>query len=103
MEEREQLKAIYHSGKQVIIDRALLRAAGEDDPIQASRWISLARLALKWTRPTFPIDGSDLSEAGVPKGPQMGKAMKALETLWVRSGFRTEKPQLLAALKLLGY
>jgi len=33
----------------------------------------------------------------------MGKAMKALEKLWARSGYRTEKPQLLAALKFLGY
>jgi len=103
MDERAKLGAIYTSGKQVIIDRALLRAAGESDPIQSSRWMSLADLALGWTRPIFPIDGRDLAEAGVPKGPSMGKAMKALETLWVRSGFRTEKPQLLAALKFLGY
>ncbi len=103
MDERDQLKALYQSGKQVVVDRAWLRAAGEEDPIQAARFMSLANLALNWTRPVFPIDGKDLSEFGVPKGPQMGKAMKALETLWVRSGFRTEKPQLLAALKLLGY
>jgi len=103
MDERAKLGAIYSSGKQVIIDRALLRAAGESDPIQSSRWMSLADLSLGWTRPIFPIDGRDLAEAGVPKGPQMGKAMKALEKLWIRSGFSTEKPQLLAALKFLGY
>jgi len=103
MDERAKLGAVYTSGKQVIIDRVLLRAAGESDPIQSKRWMSLAQLALGWTRPTFPIDGSDLAQAGVPKGPPMGKAMTALETLWVRSGFRTEKPQLLAALKFLGY
>ena len=28
---------------------------------------------------------------------------EALEQLWIRSGCSTEKPQLLAALKLLGY
>jgi len=103
MDERAKLGAIYKSGKQAIIDRALLRAAGEDDPIQSKRWVSLAGLALEWERPIFPIDGRDLAEVGVPKGPQMGKAMQALETLWVRSGFKTEKPQLLAALKFLGY
>jgi len=103
MDERARLAAIYHSGKQVIIDRALLRAAGEEDPIISARWRGLAQFALDWHRPTFPVDGNDLSDAGVPKGVQMGKAMKALETLWVRSGFKTEKPQLLAALKFLGY
>lgn len=103
MEERAKLGAIYTSGKQVIMDRVILRAAGEPNGLSSSRWMSLADLALGWTRPVFPIDGKDLAGAGVPKGPQMGKAMKALETLWVRSGFRTEKPQLLAALKILGY
>lgn len=103
MPERDRLAAIYRSGKQVILDRARLRAAGESDPIQSSRWMVLADLAMGWQAPTFPVTGKDLAKAGVPKGPGMGKALKALEALWVRSGFSTEKPQLLAALKLMGY
>lgn len=103
MTERDKLAAIYKSGKTVIFDRARLRAAGETDPIQSARWMSLADLALGWEAPTFPLTGKDLAEAGVPKGPGMGKALKALEALWVRSGFSTEKPQLLAALKFMGY
>ncbi len=103
MPERDRLAAIYKSGKQVIFDRARLRAAGETDAIQSSRWMVLADLALGWQAPKFPITGKDLAEAGVPQGPVMGKALKALEALWVRSGFSTEKPQLLAALKLMGY
>jgi poly(A) polymerase len=103
MPERERLAAIYRSGKQVILDRARLRAAGETDPIQSSRWMVLADLAMGWQPPVFPISGKDLTETGVPKGPAMGKALKALEALWVRSGFSTEKPQLLAALKFMGY
>lgn len=103
MPERDRLTAIYKSGKSVIFDRARLRAAGETDAIQSSRWMVLADLALGWQAPVFPITGKDLVEAGVPKGPGMGKALKALEALWVRSGFSTEKPQLLAALKLMGF
>ena len=103
MAERDKLAAIYKSGKAVISDRARLRAAGEMDPIQSSRWMSLAGLALDWNIPTFPLSGKDLAEADVPKGPGMGKALKALEALWVRSGFSTEKSQLLAALKFMGY
>lgn len=103
MPERDRLAAIYKSGKQVVLDRARLRAAGETDAIQSSRWMVLADLALGWQAPTFPITGKDLAEAGVPAGPGMGRALKALEALWVRSGFSTEKPQLLAALKLMGY
>ncbi|WP_427451495.1 CCA tRNA nucleotidyltransferase [Litorimonas sp. WD9-15] len=103
MPERERLAAIYRSGKQTILDRARLRAAGEADPIQSSRWMVLADLAMGWQPPDFPVTGKDLAKAGVPKGPGMGKALKALEALWIRSGFATEKPQLLAALKLMGY
>ena len=103
MAERDRLATIYRSGKQVILDRARLRAAGETDPIQSSRWMVLADLAMGWQAPEFPISGKDLAQAGVPKGPVMGKVLKALEALWVRSGFMTEKPQLLAALKLMGY
>ena len=103
MPERQRLAAIYKSGKQVILDRARLRAAGDRDAIQSSRWMVLADLALGWQPPVFPVSGKDLAKAGVPKGPDMGKTLKALEALWIRSGFSTEKPQLLAALKLMGY
>jgi poly(A) polymerase len=103
MPERARMQAIYRSGKQVILDRARLRAAGAEAAIESAHWMVLADLALGWTPPTFPLRGADLLAAGVPKGPQLGKALAALEALWVRSGFSTEKPQLLAALKLLGY
>jgi len=103
MPERALLAAIYKSGKSVIFDRARLRAAGETDALQSARWMVLADLALGWQPPVFPVSGKDLAKAGVPKGPGMGKALQALEALWIRSGFSTEKPQLLAALKLMGY
>jgi len=103
MPEKNQLAAIYKSGKSVISDRARLRAAGEVDPIQSAQWMRLAKLASDWTVPTFPVNGKDLTQAGVPNGPGMGKALRALEALWIRSGFSTEKAQLLAALKFMGY
>ncbi|MEM7730748.1 MAG: CCA tRNA nucleotidyltransferase [Pseudomonadota bacterium] len=103
MPERARMQAVYRSGKQPILDRARLRAAGASDAIVSAKWMVLADLALGWTPPTFPLRGADLLEAGVPKGPALGKALSALEALWIKSGFSTEKPQLLAALKLLGY
>ena len=103
MDERARLQAIYRAGKQTVLDRARLRAAGAEDAIESAHWMVLADLAMGWTPPVFPVKGRDLSEAGVPKGPEMGKALKALEQLWIRSGFSTEKAQLLAALKLMGF
>jgi len=97
----EKLKAIYFAGKQVVIDRARVRAAGEDDTLISSRWMSLADLAMGWTPPEFPLSGKDLKAAGVEPGPKMGKVLEALTALWVRSGFTADRDKLLMALKLI--
>lgn len=102
MSEREKLAAIYTAGKRRAMDRCLIRAAGEPDPLLSARWMSFADLALGWTPPEFPITGADMIAAGVAKGPAMGKRMEALKALWVRSGFTADKPKLLMALKLMG-
>ncbi len=100
--EREKRQAIYKAGNQVVIDRARLRAAGEPDPVLSARWMRLAELAADWTPPQFPISGKDLKAAGVTPGEDMGRKLKALEALWVRSGFTADKPKLMMALQLLG-
>lgn len=102
MSEREKLIAIYKSGKQTALDRSRLRAAGEPDTIRSAHWMVLADLAMGWTLPEFPLKGKDLKAAGIKPGPNMGRAMKALEALWIRSGFSVDKEKLLIALKMLG-
>jgi len=102
VDDRTKRIAIYKGGKDVVIDRARLRAAGSEDPIRSSRWMSLADLAMGWTLPDFPLTGKDLMKAGVPAGEVMGKKMAALKALWIRSGFSVDKDKLLMALKLLG-
>ena len=101
-DERVKLAAIYKAGKRLTMDRCLIRAAGEDDPVQSARWMSLVDLALGWTPPVFPLTGKDLQAAGVAPGPAMGKKLDALKALWIRSGFSADKAKLLMALKLLG-
>ncbi len=100
-ENSEKLKAIYHAGKQVVVDRARVRAAGEEDALLSSRWMSLADLAMGWTPPEFPLSGKDLKMAGVEPGPKMGKVLDALKALWVRSNFTADREKLLMALKLI--
>jgi len=100
-DERQKLAAIYHGGRQTVLDRCFLRAAGETDPILSSRWMSLADLALGWTPPEFPITGQDLKDLGIETGPEMGRAMKALKALWVRSGFTADKEKLLMILPMI--
>ena len=100
-DDSEKLKAIYFAGKQVVIDRARVRAAGEEDALMSSRWMSLADLAMGWTPPDFPLSGKDLKAAGVEPGPKMGKVLEALKALWVRSNFTADRDKLLMALKLI--
>ena len=101
MDDKASKAAVYTAGAQVISDRACLRAAGVDDPVIAARWQSLATLASEWDIPEFPLSGKDLKKAGVEAGPAMGRALKALEALWVRSGFTATKERLLMALTLI--
>lgn len=100
-ENKEQLKSIYLAGKQVVMDRCHIRAAGEDDAIISTRWMSLSNLAADWTLPEFPLSGKDMKAAGVKQGPQMGKMLGALKALWIRSGFTADREKLLMALKLI--
>jgi len=102
LSERDRQAALYRAGKHTILDRTRLRAAGESDPVKLARWAAFAKMASDWERPEFPLSGKDLKAAGVEPGPKMGKALKALEALWIRSGFTADKEKLLTALKLLG-
>jgi len=101
-DDREKFQLFYKAGQDVVIDRARIRAAGEKDVIKSAHWISLADMAAAWTKPEFPLSGTDLKAAGVQPGPAMGRAMKALEALWLRSGFTADKDKLLTALKMFG-
>lgn len=100
-DDRAKRIAIYTAGRQVVMDRARVRAAGADDPIRSSRWMSLVDLAMGWSPPEFPLTGKDLIAAGVEPGEAMGRKLEALRALWVRSGFNAGREQLLMALSLL--
>ncbi len=99
--EKETHIAIYTSGKQVAMDRATIRSAGAGDPIEAAAWWVLYETARDWQWPEFPVTGKDLIAIGIPHGEKLGKALAALKALWIRSGFKVEKPQLMVAAKML--
>ena len=101
MKDKDKKIAVYRAGAQTITDRAVLKAVGADDPIVASRWMSLAEIAIDWDIPEFPIKGRDLKKAGIDDGPQMGKILQSLEALWIKSGFEANKEKLLMALTLI--
>ena len=101
LDEKETKIAVYTAGTQTAMDRAVIRAAGASDPVEAAAWWRLHEFARDWTRPEFPVTGKDLIAIGIPHGEKLGKALAALKALWIRSGFNTKKPQLLAAANML--
>jgi poly(A) polymerase len=51
------------------------------------RWRALATLPVRWTAPAFPLKAADFLNRGVPKGPQLGAALRAAEEAWIAEGF----------------
>lgn len=63
-----------------------------------SNWIERHAVAATWTPPTFPVSASDLIEAGLEPGPELGKTLRRLEDEWRNSDFRMTRDALLSLL-----
>jgi poly(A) polymerase len=66
----------YWTGAETAIDRLLL----------ARRPADAAAIA-GWPVPRLPISGGKLIKLGVPEGPKVAVALKAIERAWVEAGF----------------
>ncbi|MDF1720230.1 MAG: CCA tRNA nucleotidyltransferase [Minwuia sp.] len=78
--------AIYRDGRQAITDRAVLAdLAGQ--PVSSP---VLAEIDV-WAPPVFPVTGRDLIQAGMTPGPELGRALKALERRWLQDDFRASR------------
>jgi poly(A) polymerase len=82
---------LYQLGPASFTDRVLIawsRAeAGAADPA----WHRLATLPQRWTAPMFPLKAADFLNRGVPKGPQMGAALRAAEQAWIEADFPDDR------------
>ncbi|MET0597027.1 MAG: CCA tRNA nucleotidyltransferase [Mesorhizobium sp.] len=102
--------AIYRGNRQALVDRLRLALAaargqaGSDAGVLAdvARRTRQLDFLEKWTKPVFPIGGSDLSTLGVAAGPAVGRMLRALEKDWIASDFSLDRGALLErAAKLL--
>ena len=66
--------------------------------VSAAKFSQLLQMAQQWKRPQFVVRGNDLQAIGIKAGPQMGEALRRLEELWVGSGFKLGRKELLAKL-----
>ncbi|HLP66076.1 MAG TPA: CCA tRNA nucleotidyltransferase [Rhizobium sp.] len=98
---------LYHHGREGLttilkLELATVRAKGEADPAvmaRVARLSALLKRAEAFEKPTFPVSGAHLLAAGIPPGPAVGKALKALESEWVAGNFSMDRARLLARLK----
>lgn len=86
---RQLRRALYWHGAQAVVDRAMLSGQDVRDIVHAT---------LAWRRPEFPVGGDDALAIGL-KGPEIGKALRALEEWWIEQDFQPQRDALLARLK----
>lgn len=68
----------YRIGKESAVDRCLLDPAAD---------LSLIAALADWQRPTLGVGGGALIARGLPAGPDVATALRAVEDQWVEEGF----------------
>jgi len=89
-------QALYRSKDREIYTLQALIAAAEGDPGDLRMRL---HEAATWPWPELPVSGLDLIEAGIPKGPNIGKILNLLEEWWVRQNFEPDREACLNAVR----
>jgi tRNA nucleotidyltransferase/poly(A) polymerase len=91
--------ALYRLGTEAFRDGVALAlgfaAAAPDEPA----WIELYRLPDHWHAPAFPLAGRDVVDAGIQRGPALGRLLRALENWWIDRDFAPDLAALRARLQ----
>jgi poly(A) polymerase len=95
-DEQAQHRALYRLGADRYRDLVLLRAAGSSHADQVRGLLALAE---RWPVPKFPLRGADVTEAGVPAGPAVGRLLSEIEAWWREGDFRADRAACLAELR----
>ncbi|MBX3483317.1 CCA tRNA nucleotidyltransferase [Phenylobacterium sp.] len=99
MSPREIRRAVYASGLEAVRDRAKLAWAAAPGTAATMQWRGLIALAESWSPPAFPITGAEVMNAGVPKGPLVGRVLKEVEDWWIDHDFIDDKFSAIEKLK----
>lgn len=99
-------RMLYQSGAAGLIMQLKLKIASSrgqaEGDIEAmkrtGRLSALLKRAEHWTKPDFPLSGSDVVKAGVNPGPRIGELLSTLEKQWVDTNFALDRASLLARL-----
>jgi poly(A) polymerase len=81
---------LYGLGPVAFTDRVLVAWARSPEGAADPAWHDLAVLPQRWTAPGFPLRAADFIRRGVPKGPELGAAIRAAEQAWIAADFPAE-------------
>ncbi len=86
-------EAVYRFGR-TITAQALMIELTQDRVMNhyASQALEIIQ---KWDVPTFPVRGGDVINAGIKKGPELGRILTTLENHWISEDFKPDLPALL--------
>ena len=100
MDEKAQRQVLYDVGADLFRDLVLLAWAGDGER-HADAWRAMLETANRWDDPKLPIRGQDVVELGVPKGPEVGRVVDAVEAWWRAEDFKPDRDACLAKAKQL--
>lgn len=79
--------ALYALGPESFVDQVLLAWSRSPANAADANWRALATLPQRWTAPASPFRAADFIARGIPKGPQLGAALRAAEAAWIGADF----------------
>jgi poly(A) polymerase len=88
---------LFSAGRDAARDALMLWQAESGGPVSDAAFDAAGRFLADAPEPRFPISGADLIARGVSAGRPVGRALRALQALWIRAGFPKE-PETLARL-----
>lgn len=94
-----QRRALHRLGAVAYMDLVLVAWARDDHISHAAAYQIMLDAAARWTPKTLPITGADVTAAGVPVGPEVGRILDHIEEWWIDGEFRADRSQALARIR----
>jgi poly(A) polymerase len=99
-EEANAKALLYRRGEGIYPSFVLIAWARSGAAPSDAAWRAALELPQTWRAPVFPLRGTDMTELGL-EGPDIGEALRRLETEWIAGDFKAEREALLARAKTL--
>lgn len=94
LDEAGMRRLLYRLGPDCYLDRVLVAWTRAPHGAADMRWHPLATLPARWTAPRFPLKSAHFAGRGVPRGPELGAALRAAEEAWIMAGFPQDEAAL---------